>query len=70
MLLTALVSIGAQVGVPRIVRAVRIPHPLGDPTLSIGMERHLRRKLLMKAFEAIAKPVEGPTVFELEEVLV
>lgn len=55
---------------PRIVRAVRIPHPMGDPTLSIDSERHLRRKLLRKAFEALERPVEGPTVFELQEVLV
>ncbi len=70
MLLTALVSIGTQVGAPRIVRAVRIPHPMGDPTLSPDVERHLRRKLLLKAFEAMQRPVEGPTVFELQEVLV
>ncbi len=69
MLLTAMVAVGTQVGAPRIVRGTRIPHPLGDPTLSLDMERNLRRKLVLKAFDAIRARVEQSTVFELQEVL-
>ena len=69
VLLTAMVAVGTQVGAPRIVRGTRIPHPLGDPALSLDSERSLRRKLLLKAFEAIRAPVDESTVFELAEVL-
>jgi glycine reductase len=69
VLVTAMVAVGSQVGAPRIVRGTRIPHPLGDPTLSLDMERNLRRKLLLKAFDAIREPVEQSTVFELQEIL-
>jgi glycine reductase len=69
VLLTAMVAVATQVGAPRIVRGTRIPHPLGDPSLSLDMERNLRRKLLLKAFEAMRAPVAESTVFELSEVL-
>jgi glycine reductase len=69
VLMTAMVAVGTQVGAPRIVRGTRIPHPLGDPTLSLEMERSLRRKLLLKAFDAMRTPVTESTVFELTEVL-
>jgi glycine reductase complex component B subunit gamma len=69
VLMTAMVAVGTQVGAPRMVRGTRIPHPLGDPTLSVDAERALRRKLLLKAFEAVRQHVQQPTVFELQEVL-
>jgi glycine/betaine/sarcosine/D-proline reductase family selenoprotein B len=69
VLLTAMVAVGSQVGAPRIVRGTRIPHPLGDPTLSLDMERKLRRRLVLKGLEAIRQSVESSTVFELQEVL-
>jgi betaine reductase len=69
VLLTAMVAVGSQVGAPRIVRGTRIPHPLGDPSLSLDSERGLRRKLLLKAFEAMRAPVDESTIFELNEVL-
>jgi glycine reductase complex component B subunit gamma len=69
VLMTAMVAVGTQVGAPRMVRGTRIPHPLGDPTLSVDAERALRRKLLLKALEAVRQHVQQPTVFELQEVL-
>jgi glycine reductase len=53
------------VGAPRIVPTRGIPYPTGDPALSSEEERQLRRQLLERALEALATPVEGPTVFEL-----
>jgi glycine reductase len=64
-----MVAVGSQVGAPRIVRGTRIPHPLGDPSLSPEMERNLRRKLVLKALDALRSPVWESTVFELNEVL-
>ncbi len=58
------VPISLTVGANRIVPAVAIPHPLGNPALPPDEERALRRRLVMKALHALATPVDGQTVFE------
>lgn len=58
------VPISLTVGANRIVPAVAIPHPLGNPNLPPDEERKLRRSLVMKALRALATPVDGQTVFE------
>jgi len=44
-----IVPISKTVGANRIVPAVAIPHPLGNPELSKEDEKALRRKILEKA---------------------
>jgi len=58
------VPISLTVGANRIVPAVAIPHPLGNPALPPDEERALRRRLVMKALRALTTPVDGQTVFE------
>lgn len=58
------VPISLTVGANRIVPAVAIPHPLGNPALPIEEERQLRRRLVMKALNALTTEVHGQTVFE------
>ncbi|OTA42031.1 MAG: glycine reductase [Symbiobacterium thermophilum] len=58
------VPISLTVGANRIVPAVAIPHPLGNPALPPDEERALRRRLVMKALKALTTPVEGQTVFD------
>ena len=58
------VPISLTVGANRIVPAVAIPHPLGDPKLDPEEEKGLRRKLVERALNALATDVEGQTVFE------
>ena len=55
-------------GAPRIVPTRGIPYPTGDPSLDAERERAWRRRLLERALVAISTPVEGPTVFEVEEI--
>jgi betaine reductase len=55
--------IAEQVGASRIVKAVSIPHPCGDPNLPPDLDRQLRRQIVVKALEALETPVEAPTVF-------
>ena len=55
-------------GAPRIVPTRGIPYPTGDPSLDAERERAWRRRLLERALVAISTPVEGPTIFEVEEV--
>jgi len=59
----SITTISQTVGANRIVPAVAIPHPLGNPTLPPEEEKELRRGLLRKAFGALMTPIEEQTVF-------
>jgi len=58
------VPISLTVGANRIVPAVAIPYPLGNPNLEPKEEKKLRRKLVEKALAALQTPVTEQTVFE------
>ena len=58
-----IVPISKTVGANRIVPAVAIPHPFGDPRMDKEEERRLRRGLALKALEAMQTPIETQTVF-------
>ena len=55
--------ISITVGANRIVPAIAIPHPLGNPALEHDEEKSLRRKIVEKALNALATPVDGQTIF-------
>jgi betaine reductase len=59
----SIVPISKTVGANRIVPAVAIPHPLGDPSKSRDEEKALRRRLVEKALRALQTKIEGQTVF-------
>jgi glycine reductase len=49
------------VGANRILPALGIPHPLGDPKLSAEEEKRLRRRLVEKAVSLLASvPPQNP----------
>lgn len=56
--------ISLTVGANRIVPAVAIPHPLGNPGLSKEEEYDLRMKLVEKSLKALQTEVEDQTIFE------
>ncbi len=56
--------ISMTVGANRIVPAIAIPHPLGNPALDRYEEKKLRRKLVEKALKALTTEVDGQTVFD------
>lgn len=58
------VPISLTVGANRIVPAIAIPHPLGNPSLDLREEKALRRKLVERALKALSTEVEEQTVFE------
>ena len=58
------VPISLTVGANRIVPAIAIPHPLGNPALSLEEEKALRRGIMDKALKALSTEVDGQTVFE------
>lgn len=58
------VPISLTVGANRIVPAIAIPHPLGNPALTLEEEKDIRREILTKALNALSTEVEDQTVFE------
>jgi betaine reductase len=59
----SIVPISLTVGANRIVPAVAIPHPLGNPELPKDEERALRLNLVKKALRALQTEVAEQTVF-------
>ena len=60
----SIVPISKTVGANRIVPAVAIPHPLGDPAKSPKEERALRLALIEKAIDALTTDIDEQTVFD------
>jgi betaine reductase len=60
---SALDALAKSIGSNRIVRGKAITSVVGDPALSRDDERRFRKRLVMKALEALQTPVEEPTVF-------
>ena len=58
--------ISMTVGANRIVPAIAIPHPLGNPALTAEEEKHIRRKILETALQALSTEVTDQTVFEVK----
>ena len=56
--------ISMTVGANRIVPAIAIPHPLGNPALDKAEEKVLRRHIVEKALEALTTEVDGQTIFD------
>ncbi len=54
------------VGANRIVPAIAIPHPLGNPALTMEEEKHIRRKILETALKALSTEVDDQTIFEVK----
>jgi glycine reductase len=60
----AIVPIAMTVGANRIVQAVAIPHPTGNPKIPSEEELDLRKDLIRKALTALTTAVDEQTVFE------
>ncbi len=58
-----IVPISQTVGANRIVPAVAIPYPLGDPSKTPEEEKVIRRAILEKALQALKTPIKEQTVF-------
>jgi glycine/betaine/sarcosine/D-proline reductase family selenoprotein B len=54
-----------MVGANRIIHGVSITHPTGDPTLAVGEEHELRRRIVERALEMLGSELPPRTVWEL-----
>lgn len=55
--------ISMTVGANRIIPAIAIPHPLGNPALEAAEEKKLRRAIVMKALNALTVEITEQTIF-------
>ena len=62
-MVTAMYPVAEQVGASRIVKAVAIPHPCGDPSLPAELDAKLRREIVSTALKALETKVETTMVF-------
>jgi betaine reductase len=62
-MISAMYPVAEQVGASRIVKAVAIPHPCGDPSLPAELDGQLRREIITTALKALEATVESSTVF-------
>lgn len=58
------IPISLTVGANRIVPAIGIPHPLGDPSKDAKGDKKIRRQVIMASLKALQTPIEEQTVFE------
>lgn len=58
--------ISLTVGANRIVPAIAIPHPLGNPNTTPEEEKKIRRKLVETALKALETEVTEQTVFPVK----
>ena len=63
-LICAIVPIALTVGANRIIRAIAIPHPTGNPEVERKEEIEIRKNLLREALNALASEIEEQTVFK------
>ena len=63
--IATVVPISLTVGANRIVPAVAIPHPLGNPQLTMAEEKEIRMNIVKKSLNALTVEVHGQTVFEV-----
>ena len=61
--ITAMYAVAQQVGASRIVKAVSIPHPCGDPSLPPALDAELRQEIVTTALRALESEVKATTVF-------
>ena len=69
-LITAMTSFAENVGSSRTVAGTRIQNPCGHPALAPEQDHALRRRIVQAALDALTRPVEGPTVFRPERLVV
>lgn len=62
-LVSAMYPVAEQVKASRIIKAVSIPNPCGDPSLPKELDSRLRREIVETALKALQTPVKSPSRF-------
>ena len=63
-MISAIPPVPEMMGVPRIVPGSYITCVLGNPEFPVSQEQALRRRIVVKALEALETPVRETTYFQ------
>jgi len=58
--------ISLTVGANRIVPAIAIPYPLGNPNMTMAEEKVIRRKIVETSLAALATEISEQTIFAVQ----
>lgn len=61
--IATITTISTSVGANRILPAVAIPYPVGNPKLPPAEEKEMRVKLMNKALKALTTEISEQTIF-------
>jgi glycine reductase complex component B subunit gamma len=61
--IATITTISTSVGANRIMPAVAIPYPVGNPKLPPTEEKAMRYELIDKALKALETPINEQTIF-------
>lgn len=67
---SCLFTVATRIGANRIIRAGRFHHPFGDPSRTADGEKEWRLRVVRAALSALQTPVQEPTVFDVEDIVV
>jgi len=67
---SCLFTVATRIGANRILRAGRFHHPFGDPSRTPEGEKEWRLRVVRAALAALQTPVQQPTVFDVEDIVV
>jgi len=62
-MISALPPVALELGANRVVRGIKIPHPVGEPTADPSHDAAVRLEIVSRALAALATRVEKPTIF-------
>jgi glycine reductase complex component B subunit gamma len=62
-MISALPPVALELGANRVVRGVKIPHPVGEPNADPERDTAVRMEIVERALKALATPIERPTIF-------
>ena len=63
-MISAIYSLALTTGAPRVVKAGRIEHVCGDPSLGPEKDREFGERIVKTALQAIGTTVTEPTLFD------
>lgn len=62
-MISALPPVALELGANRVVRGVKIPHPVGEPNADPERDAAVRLEIVQRAIQALATRIESPTIF-------
>ena len=62
-MISALPPVALELGANRVVRGVKIPHPVGEPNAEPDRDAAVRLEIVRQALAALATRIEKPTIF-------